>query len=109
MIISMATVQSKPEIKVELKTGDVGTLWRDGKIKYQIELPGKGIQFSIAICVQKDAERAVEVFFGQNPPQDNVITMFLSLDAIVEVLNAGSQRHAIAQSDLTVMLCIKGA
>jgi len=108
MIITMATVQSKPEIKVELTTADVGTLWRYGCVIYKAGLPSKDMQFCAVVYVQKDTNIPMDVLFGKIEG-DNQMVIFISLDAMVEVLNAGSQRHAIAQSDLTVMLCIKGA
>ena len=108
MIITLATVNQKPEIKVELTNSDVGTLWRYGCVIYKAGLPSKDMQFCAVVYVQKDANVPVEVLFGKIEG-DNQIVIFVSLDAMVEVLNAGSQRHPIAQSDLTVMLCIKGA
>ena len=117
MIITLATVNQKPEIKIELTTADIGMLWRDNLITLPMAVPGS--KSTYAVFVSSDYKNPVDVAFesqfsATDAPDTDPVTIsrtaiYISLEAIVKLLNAGSQRHTIAQSDLTVMLSIKGA
>ena len=109
MIITLATMNQKPEMKVELTTADIGTLWKYGLVLYKTNVLGKG-GFQYAVYVEKSQDVSVDICFQSMAADDEYgISLFISLDAIVELLKTGSQRYIIAQSELTVMLCIKGA